>query len=57
MKTMSEGDVIWLRYVNYDKRWAYEALGWVFDSELGPTHGRWSILMRWEGEGAPKEPK
>lgn len=43
----------WLRYVRHSDRPAYEAQGWVFAADLGPTHGQWSVLMRWPFEGEP----
>jgi hypothetical protein len=45
--------VTWLRYVLHSDIAAYEARGWVYAADLGPTHGRWSVLMRWAGEGDP----
>lgn len=39
------------RYVRHEQRAAYEAAGWAFAADLGPTHGAWSVLMRWAGEG------
>lgn len=45
--------ISWFKIVPHHERTAHEASGWVFDSELGPTHGHWSILMRWTGEGDP----
>ena len=32
---------------------SYEAAGWVFAADLGPTHGQWSVLMEWTGIGEP----
>lgn len=43
---MSPFDGIY-RYVVYGRVQAYEALGWLFAADLGPTHGEWSCLMRW----------
>lgn len=45
--------ISWLRYVRHADRPAYEARGWVLASDLGPTHGLWSVLMLWAGEGDP----
>jgi hypothetical protein len=44
------------RYVLHSRREAYEALGWTFAADLGPTHGEYSVLMKWSGEGEPVEP-
>lgn len=44
------------RYVLHARRAAYEAAGWVWCADLGPTHGFYSILMRWAGAGEPVEP-
>lgn len=46
----------WYRYVRHADRAKYEALGWTFAADLGPTHGRWSSLYRWTGEGEPLSP-
>ena len=43
----------WFRYVRHAQRAAYEAAGWVFAADLGPTHGQWSVLMEWTGIGEP----
>lgn len=43
----------WFRYVRHTDRLAYEAQGWVFAADLGPTHGIWSCLMRWPFAGDP----
>lgn len=43
-------------FVPHHLREQYEALGWVFDSFLGPPHAAYSSLYRWEGEGEPKLP-
>ena len=45
--------ISWYRYVRHPDRAVYEARGWVFAADLGPTHGYWSVLMRWTGEGEP----
>jgi len=44
----------WLKYVRHSERAAHEAKGWRFVSDLGPTHGQWSVLMQWFGEGDPQ---
>jgi hypothetical protein len=35
------------RYVRWDCLPDYLALGWLPVADLGPIHGRWSILSRW----------
>ena len=49
-------EITWVRMVKHPQRAAYEALGWVWDADLGPIHGHWSVLMRWPFPGDPKEP-
>jgi hypothetical protein len=44
------------RYVVQWRRSAYEAIGWVYSADLGITHGQYSCLMEWMGEGEPVEP-
>lgn len=37
---------------------AYEAIGWeALPRMKNATHGYWSRLMRWAGEGEPREPE
>jgi hypothetical protein len=48
--------ITWFKYVRHEDRPAYEAAGWVYDGDLGPTHGQWSVLMKWAGEGEPSLP-
>lgn len=44
----------WLRYARPEDVPAYEAAGWVVEPvNLGPGHGKWSVLLRWAGEGEP----
>lgn len=50
------GRISWVRYVRHGDRPAFEAMGWVFAGDLGPTHGQWSALLQWAGEGEPREP-
>ncbi len=45
--------ITWFKYVRHRDRPAHEASGWIFAADLGPTHGQWSVLMQWTGEGAP----
>jgi hypothetical protein len=42
-------------YVRHADIPAFEAAGWRVDCDLGPTHGLWSVLMRWDGEGEPPQ--
>lgn len=44
------------RYVVHWRRADYEALGWVYSADLGLTHGQYSCLMEWMGDGEPVEP-
>src|ERR1700730_13364589 len=46
-------DLIWFLYVKHEDRARFEAEGWQFAADLGPTHGRWSVLMQYHGEGMP----
>ena len=43
----------WFKYVLHADRAAYEAAGWVFSADLGPSHGRYSVLMEWPFTDAP----
>lgn len=43
----------WFRYARHADVPALEASGWRFASHLGPTHGAYSVLMQWCGEGEP----
>jgi len=45
--------ISWYHYVRHHDRAVYEARGWKFAADLGPTHGHWSVLMRWTGDGEP----
>ena len=47
-----------LRYVTHELRASYEALGWtcVGDGSRMGSHGLWSCVMKWAGEGEPAEP-
>jgi hypothetical protein len=44
-------------YVPYQFEAEFSALGWVFDSLLGPPHCAYSSLWRWAGEGEPAIPE
>lgn len=43
----------WFRYVRHADVSRREAEGWTLAGDLGPTHGYWSVLMQWSGEGDP----
>jgi hypothetical protein len=48
--------VSWLRFVRDADVSKFQAAGWVLvggPDRLGPTHGEWSCLMMWTGEGSP----
>ena len=46
-------------YVAHHMAKEFEAVGWVFSTDLGPPHCAYASLYRWEGEGTPiiPEPK
>lgn len=47
----------YFRYVTHNAIPDYESLGWKrLDCLAGTTHGVWSELMRWDGDGDPVEP-
>jgi hypothetical protein len=46
--------VTWFRYARHHDVEALTGLGWFACSDLGPTHGHWSILMQWGGAGEPQ---
>lgn len=52
---MSKGGIFF--YVPHHRQAEYEALGWVFERDLGPPHGCYSSLFRWAGDGAPVWPQ
>jgi hypothetical protein len=45
--------VTWFRYVRHADIPDRENQGWVVVDDLGQTHGAWSVLMEWRGEGEP----
>ena len=45
--------ISWFRYVRLSEVADFESKGWIVAGDLGPVHGRWSILMKWAGEGEP----
>ncbi len=50
--------MIYFRYVRHNDVERYTALGWREVDDLRPCHHDfWSTIMRWEGEGEPKEPE
>lgn len=45
--------ISWYRYIPYpDLLWRM-ATGWQPIADLGPTHGQYAVLCRWQGEGEP----
>lgn len=45
---------VWLRYVPHMHVGEWLAKGWTISDDLtGTTHGAWSVLMKWTGEGDP----
>jgi len=49
--------ISWLRFVRHGDVPKFQAAGWVVvggPDRLGPTHGLWSVLMLWTGEGSPE---
>lgn len=48
--------ISYFRYVNHDQVEAFLKKGWVVaDTMEGTPHGFYSILMKWMGEGEPKD--
>lgn len=44
----------WLRYVIHAEVDKFLAQGWEISDDLqGTSHGQWSVLMKWTGEGEP----
>jgi invasion protein IalB len=48
---MSEPIAGWYRFVCHADIPAFEAAGWEPVADLGCTHGHWSILCQWCGDG------
>lgn len=49
-----EAPMSWFKYVRHSEILVYLARGWSISDELhGTSHGNWSVLMRWDGEGEP----
>lgn len=47
--------ITYFRYVPHSQIVIYLARGWTIDDEMhGTSHGVWSVLMRYEGEGEPE---
>ena len=45
----------WFRYCRHgDLVWRL-ATGWEWVADLGNTHGEWSSLIRWTGDGEPPQ--
>ncbi len=50
MSDTETGDIIeWYRYVNNDDIALYESQGWVVAADLGQVHGRYAVLMKYDG--------
>lgn len=48
------GIITFHRFVRHNAVPEFEAAGWTLEpTNLGPTHGAWSVLMTWAGEGEP----
>jgi len=46
--------ITWFKFVSHGQMLAHFATGWRLECELhGTSHGNWSVLMRWAGEGEP----
>lgn len=45
--------ISWLRYARHTDVPSLTEPGWRVCANLGPTHGFYSVLMRWHGEGDP----
>lgn len=45
--------ISWLRYALHADVPTFEAKGWRLAGPLPGTHGHWSCLMIWSGEGEP----
>lgn len=41
------------RYCRYGDLIRVLMLGWVWAADLGDTHGQWSCLVEWKGDGEP----
>ena len=45
----------WFRFCRHgDLVWRL-ATGWEWVADLGNTHGEWSSLIRWTGDGEPPQ--
>lgn len=45
---------IWFKFVKHSEILLYLAKGWsISDDLVGTSHGHWSILMQYDGEGEP----
>lgn len=45
--------ISWFHYVRHADVPVFEREGWIVWRDLGPTHGLWSVLMKWTGEDDP----
>ena len=47
--------ISYFRFVPLHQVGSFLAQGWTIDDDLaGTSHGVWSVLMRYEGEGEPE---
>lgn len=49
--------ISWHAYVRHTEWPAWTALGWAFETDLGPPHCFYSALYVWRGEGDPVTPR
>lgn len=48
---------IWLKYVPHNRLLVHLAQGWtIVDDMQGTSHGQWSTLCEWRGDGEPWTP-
>lgn len=55
--TSKPGSTVHYYYVPHHRQKEFEALGWVYDTDLGPPHAAYASLFVWHGEGEPKVPE
>ena len=41
------GKITWFKYVPHSMVAVFRLVGWEVDADLGPTHGHYSVLMRY----------
>lgn len=48
--------ITWLHYVPHSKVDAFKATGWTVSNDLSGTHhGKYSVIMIWQGAGEPSK--